>query len=305
MTWSYSRILPKNFHPVTLRQLLQENWSLSRKEVHFLRINRAVLINHQYQPMSTLVHADDVIDLTFHAADFSTPIPSFVPDSAANLKILFETEDLLIADKAAGIKTHANQPDETGSLMNHLAAYLQNTSAHPYNVHRLDQQTSGAILVVKNPALIPVYNQLIKTKIIRRTYLAVTQGRFVNRKGIITLPLGKTCYDQRQRVVNGADARNATTTYQIIAQSLHHSLVEIQLQTGRTHQIRVHLASLGHPIMGDPLYNPSYLAGEHMALHSWKIQFPLPFSQQIKEVVAPLPESFQLMNRKKFDYFAN
>lgn len=298
MKWHYARRLPTNFPSTRLRDLLQKNWFLSRKEVHFLRINRAVFVNHHYLPMNTLVQADDYLELTFDAQDFSTPIPSFVPDSSANLAILFETDDLLIANKAPGIKTHANQPNEIGSLMNHLAAYLQKTPFHPYNVHRLDQQTSGAILVVKNPVLIPIYNRLIKTKVIKRTYLAVVQGQMASHKGKITLPIGTTPFDQRQRVVNGIQALTASTTFKVIKTFAHQTLVQVTLQTGRTHQIRVHLASIGHPIMGDPLYNPTFQAGQRLALHSWQIQFPLPFSTETKTITAPVPVYFNSYGKK-------
>ncbi|MBU7564247.1 RluA family pseudouridine synthase [Pediococcus ethanolidurans] len=296
MNWNYQRMLLSTFQSTNLRNLLQTTWGLSRKEVHFLRINRAVLINGHYQSMNTIVRSGDSINLKFASPDFSTPIPSFLPDSAANLEILFETDDLLIANKASGVKTHANQPNEVGSLMNHLAAYLNNTSAHPYNVHRLDQQTSGAILVVKNPVLIPIYNRFIKNKVVHRTYLAVVQGKFSKLKGQISLPIGKTSFDKRQRVVNGTDAVPAKTSYRVLQMSAHYSLVEIQLQTGRTHQIRVHFASLGHPVVGDPLYNPEYRTGQRLALHSWKISFPLPFSTETKTITAPIPERLQIKN---------
>ncbi|PIO80678.1 RNA pseudouridine synthase [Pediococcus damnosus] len=292
MKWTYTRILPDNFQQTSLRQLLQKNWALSKKEVHFLRTEKNVLVNHHYQPMNTILVPNDQIELTFDSHNFSTPTPSFLPDSTANLQILFETNDLIIANKAAGVKTHSNQPNETGSLMNHLAAYLQNKDGHPYNVHRLDQQTSGAILVVKNPVLIPIYNRFIKTKVVQRTYLAVVQGKFQHAHGTISLPIGETLYDKRQRVVNGTQAAMAVTKFKVLKESDHQSLLEIQLQTGRTHQIRVHFASLGHPVIGDPLYNPQYHPGERLALHSWKIGFPLPFSNQTKCVTAPIPDYF-------------
>lgn len=293
MKWTYKRILSDDFQPTALRQLLQKNWALSKKEVHFLRIDRSVLVNHRYQSMNTVLAPHDQIEMTFDSQNFSTSIPSFLPDSTANLQVLFENNDLLIANKATGVKTHSNQPGETGSLMNHLAAYLQNTDSYPYNVHRLDQQTSGAILVVKNPVLIPIYNRFIKTKVVHRTYLAVVQGKFQHAHGIISLPIGETLADKRKRVVNGTQAAMAVTEFKVLKETDHQSLVEVQLQTGRTHQIRVHFASLGHPIIGDPLYNPQYHSGERLALHSWKIEFPLPFSNETKCVTAPIPDYFQ------------
>lgn len=291
MIWTYHIKLDQSYSAETLRELLQKTWWLSRKVVHFLRTERRVLVNHQYQPVSTIVHEGDLISLSFKESDFSTPLPPFDPDPSQSPEVLFENDDLLVVNKPAGIKTHANQPHELGSMINFLQAYFAKKDANAYNVHRLDQWTSGALLVAKNPVVVPVLSRQISQKLIQRTYLCVVEGHLTNDTGTITLPIGLDPDDQRKRQVNGPNAQPAVTHYQVIRKFSERTLLRVQLATGRTHQIRVHLAALGHPIVGDPLYN-SLADKAPMRLHSWQVKFPLPFSQSWQTVTAPVPDYF-------------
>ena len=291
MTWTYHIKLDQSYSPQTLRELLQKTWWLSRKVVHFLRTERRVLVNQRYQPVSTVVRSGDLISLTFKESDFATPLPPFDPDPSQSPDVLFENDDLLVVNKPAGIKTHANQPHELGSMINFLQAYFAKKDSNAYNVHRLDQWTSGALLVAKNPVVVPILSRQISQKLIQRTYLCMVEGHLKSRSGTITLPIGLDPHDQRKRQINGPGAQPATTHYQVVREFAERSLLRVQLATGRTHQIRVHLAALGHPIVGDPLYN-SLADGAPMRLHSWQVKFPLPFSQSWQTVTAPVPDYF-------------
>lgn len=292
MQWHYSIKLSEQYHPQTIRDLLQKTWLLSRKVVHFLRINERVLINARYRPMNTVVQKGDQIDLTFDTADFTTPAPPFDLDLSKQPDVLFETNDLIVVNKPSGIKTHANQPHELGSMMNILQGYFKNTNFASYNVHRLDQWTSGALLVAKNPVVVPILSRQISQKIIQRTYLCIVEGTFDVANGTIDRSIGFDPLDQRKRQIDGQDALNAITHYRVLENRGQTALVQIQLETGRTHQIRVHMASIGHPVVGDPLYNPQS-TDFPMRLHSWKIKFPLPFNINSKEIDAPIPNYFE------------
>lgn len=292
MQWHYSIQLSKEYQPQSIRDLLQKTWLISRKVVHFLRINQRVLVNGQYHSINTLISAGDQIDLTFESTDFTTPLPPFDPDFTTTPVVLFENDDLIVVNKPAGIKTHANQPHELGSMMNLLQGYFNHTNYNAYNVHRLDQWTSGALLIAKNPVVVPILSREISQKIIQRTYLCIVDGHLKAPHGIIDEPIGLDTLDQRKRKINGEDALAAITHYQVLKTIGQNSLVQVTLETGRTHQIRLHMASIGHPIIGDPLYNPEPNS-QPMRLHSWKIKFPLPFSTDSKEVVASVPEYFQ------------
>ncbi|GEP19951.1 RluA family pseudouridine synthase [Pediococcus argentinicus] len=292
MTEHYHREIPDSFQSISLRELLHDYWLLSTKLIHLLRINQRVLVNNSYQPMNTMIKSHDQVDLFFEDSDADTPDPPFLPDSTVVPEILFENVDYLVANKPSGIKTHANRPDELGSLMNGLAAYLNDKSGKPYNVHRLDQQTSGAILVSKKKILVPIFNRLIFTKKIKRIYMAWVDGNFSNDSGVINQPIGLDPDDKRKRMINGTKAVSAITHYQVIKRTANKTLVQLVLETGRTHQIRVHLAGIGHPILGDPLYNPVETSSR-MMLHSYQIKVIEPFSDQEHWYTAPLPAEFE------------
>lgn len=296
MQWHYAIRLSSLYQPQSLRELLQRTWLLSRKIVHFLRINERVLVNGKYVPISTIVQGGDLIELNFESSDFDTPLPPFDPDFTQAPIILYENSDLMVVNKPTGVKTHANQPHELGSMMNFLQAYFKDTENEAYNVHRLDQFTSGALLVAKNPVVVPILNRQISTKVINRTYLCVVSGHLEQSKGTINVPIGFDPDDKRKRQINGLNPLSAITHYQVLAQYENSSLIQVDLETGRTHQIRVHLSYLGHPIIGDPLYNLDNTQ-QPMLLHSWKIRFPLPFNLETIEVTAPIPDYFNFLTK--------
>ena len=299
-SWSYQILLDESYDSQSIRNLLQKEWLIPRRVVHFLRIKKHVLVNGSYHSINTQVKDGDKINLVFDESDFNTPIPPFKPDNSIKPDILFENDDLLVVNKPSGIKTHANQPGELGSMMNFLQGYYENQVYNAYNIHRLDQFTSGALLVAKNPVVIPILSREISQKIIKRTYLCVVSGIVTPANGTISLPIGLDSTDQRKRKINGINAQRAITHFKVLKHLPEsQTLLQIQLETGRTHQIRVHLAHLGYPIVGDPLYNLNDSNGP-MLLHSAKIVFPLPFSHIKKEINAPLPNYFPT-NKKSSD----
>ncbi|MFD1317824.1 RluA family pseudouridine synthase [Loigolactobacillus zhaoyuanensis] len=271
-----------------LKQYLRGDLLVPKTIYHELRIHRAVTINGAYQSVHTCVQTGDDVLLTFYDRDFSTPQPQYQGGDASQVHVLYENDDLLMVDKPIGIKTHPNRPDEQDSLMNHVAAYLQ---APAYVVHRLDRDTSGVIVVAKNPVVLPILNRLIGSKQITRQYRAWVHGH-LPASGTISLPIGRDPLDKRKRQVDGPNALAAITHYRVLQQTATKSLLAIQLETGRTHQIRVHFSYLGHPLVGDVLYDPQAAAYPRLFLHSAKMRLLLPFSLTPVEVTAPLPASF-------------
>ena len=270
-----------------LRSLLQRTWLIPKRLVHYLRIRRNVVVNNQYHPMNHVVQPGDVIQMTFQGDEFRTPTANqYVPTLHSQLGILFENRDLLVVNKPRGQKTHPNDDGETGTLMNDAAGYL---GGQAYMVHRIDKQTSGAIIIAKNPVVVPVLDRLIAAGKIHREYLAVVDG-FLQGAGQWQWPIGDDPSDPWRRKVDGKGAQRAVTHYQTIVANHDHSLVCLRLETGRTHQLRVHLAHSGHPIVGDPIYNPSSPLG--MLLHAAHQQLIVPFSMQNMVIDAPLPDYF-------------
>lgn len=273
-----------------LRELLQRKWLLPRRLVHFLRIRHQVLVNGEYLPVNTKVDSGDVVQLNFTGDEFRTSESNYIPEQDPQVDVLWENRDLLVVNKPAGQKTHPNQPLETGTLMNHVAGFLRGTGNAAYMVHRIDQETSGALIVAKNPVVVPILDRYISLGEIHRQYLAVVNGKFTHPQGVFTWPIGRNPTDKRKRMVNGANSQPAVTEYEVIGEDSNLSLVKLKLHTGRTHQIRVHLAHSGHPIVGDPLYNND--GQERMLLHGVFQKIVVPFKLNIIQIFAPVPDYF-------------
>lgn len=289
-SWSYTRVLPENFTPRPLRQLLTD-WLLPSHLVHDLRINQRVLVNGVYRSMNERVAGGDTLRLTFKPEDFKEPFPDVDPDSAATVSVVYETADLLIVNKTRGSKTHPNQPGERGTTLNHVAAYLGPNEPGPYILSRLDQETTGALMMTKTPAVVPIMVRNIAEKRVQRTYLAWVHGN-LSGTGTFTGPIGRDLTDKRKRQVDGDHAQPAVTHYTAVDHQPGATLVRLWLETGRTHQLRVHLAHSGHPLVGDPLYGPGDPC--QLRLHCWQLAFPQPFTLGDKRttVTAPIPSDF-------------
>lgn len=288
--WKIEEHLPENQTRCSLRTLLHDQWLLPNRYVHFLRRRHHVLLNGRYAYMNTAVAAGDRVTLAFNGDEFRTPAANdYRPTCEPQVRVLFENRDLVVVNKPQGQKSHPNYHGETWTLMNDVAGYLTAKDCGAFMVHRLDQETSGAMIIAKNPVVVPVLNRLISSGQIHRRYLAVVAGNLTGR-GKFTEPLGKDPRDVRKYCVAGENAKPAQTNYQVLASRHNRTLVLLQLATGRTHQLRVHLAYHGHPIIGDPLYGRD--GSPRMLLHGATQELVLPFSFKRIQVTAPLPSYF-------------
>lgn len=290
MNWSYTIPFPQSLTPRPLRALLR-TWWLPSHLIHSLRIAKRVTVNGHYRPMNQLVGPGDVVALTFIPADFAHPFPNVSPDSAATVSVLYETADLLVINKTRGSKTHPNQPGEVGTTLNHVAAYLGTKQPGPYILSRLDQETTGALLMTKTPSVVAIMVRHITEKRVQRTYLAWVHGTLTGT-GTFTAPIGQDPTDKRKRRVDGPHAQTAITHYTVVRHRANATLVKLWLETGRTHQLRVHLAHSGHALIGDPLYGP--VTKTRLRLHCWQLTFPQPFTTDETRitVTAPVPADF-------------
>ncbi len=277
----YSITLPTFQKTMTLRELLETEWLVPRKVRHFLRTRKNVWCNHQSIKFHEMVHANDIITLRIEEDDYNYQIVK--AGSKENIEVLYEDEHLIVVNKATGVKTHPNQPDETNTLLNDLSAYLGEKDEQPYVVHRLDKETSGAILFAKNPLVLPILGRLLEQKKIYRNYQAIVWGK-LKQDCTIDKKIGRDRHDKRKRIINERQGKTAITYVKVHQVHKQTSEVYCSLATGRTHQIRVHLASMGHPVVGDPLYQNK--KEKRLALHAYKIKFLHPFTQEQIEVIA-------------------
>jgi len=215
---------------------------------------------------------------------------------AIALTVVHEDEDLLVIDKPAGLVVHPGSGNWAGTMLNALLHHAPGSAGLPRGgiVHRLDKDTSGLLVVAKSePAQLALVRQL-QARTVKRTYLALARGK-VAAAGKVDAPVGRHPV-HRTRMAVVAGGKPAVTRFRVRERFAAHTLLECELETGRTHQIRVHLASIGHPLEGDPVYagrGPRLL--ERQALHAWKLAFAHPRDGTAASFESPLPADFRAL----------
>jgi 23S rRNA pseudouridine1911/1915/1917 synthase len=215
------------------------------------------------------------------------------------LDILYEDDQLLILNKPTGLVVHPAPGHPDGTLVNALLAHCPNLPGiggvqRPGIVHRLDKDTTGAIAIAKTDLAYRHLQAQLQAKTARREYLGVVYGTPKTGSGTINLPIGRHPQDRKKMAIVPIEqgGRTAITHWEIRERLHNYTLIHFQLETGRTHQIRVHSAKIGHPIVGDPVYGPGRSVGVNLpgqALHAWRLRLQHPASQDWLEVTAPLP----------------
>ena len=241
------------------------------------------------------VAAGDVIHVRVPAAEKIDAAPEAIP-----LQILFEDDDLLVLDKAAGMVVHPGAGNPTHTLVNALLSHCRTLSGiggkeRPGIVHRLDKETSGCLVVAKNDAAHRELSRQFAARTMKKVYLALVAGRLKKTSGTIDAPIARhPVHRQRMSIAQTTRGRSALTEYRVVRSGSDISLVECTLHSGRTHQIRVHLHHLGHPLLGDKLYAPKHAkAFPRQMLHAWKLGFSHPRSGEWREFEAPIPRDFE------------
>ena len=228
--------------------------------------------------------------------EFDAPVASasgLVPEEM-ELAVPYEDEHLLVVDKPAGLVVHPAAGHAEGTLVHGLLAYDVEGGEEPDRpgiVHRLDRDTSGLLVVARSPEAHRRLQRLVQQRALTREYLALVVGRPRSRRGTVEAPVGRDRHDPLRHSLDTDSPRNAVTHFEVEELLPRHSLLRVTLETGRTHQIRVHLAAIELPVAGDPLYGrPGELGLERQFLHAARLAFTHPFTGEPVDVSSPLPD---------------
>lgn len=231
--------------------------------------------------------------------------PDILPEEIP-LEILYEDQDLLVVNKPKGMVVHPSAGHYSGTLVNALMYHCKdqlsgiNGILRPGIVHRIDMDTTGSLVVCKNDMAHSAIAEQLKLHSITRKYRAIVHGILNEDEGMINAPIGRHPIDRKKMAVNKKNGKTAVTHYRVLKRYRQFTYIECELETGRTHQIRVHMSSVGHPILGDTVYGPSKcpyrLQGQ--TLHAQTIGFLHPRTGAYMEFQAPLPDYFEDLLRK-------
>jgi 23S rRNA pseudouridine1911/1915/1917 synthase len=265
---------------------------LSRSQIKHLIENGKVTVNAQSAKVSQKLNAGDTVSILLPSPEVPSPSDESIP-----LDIVYEDNDLMVINKPAGLTVHPAPGHPANTLVNSLIAY--NTALvqvgdplRPGIVHRLDKDTSGLLLIAKTTdAQQDLINQF-KAHTIRKGYLVLVKGKLVPTDGIIEAPIGRDPHN-RKRMAVVSESKQARTRYHVIQYLDDYTLLEVTTETGRTHQIRVHLSAIGFPVAGDRVYGVKSVHFNRQFVHAYKLEFHLPSSGDYKEFTCELPADLE------------
>ncbi|MGI6392574.1 MAG: RluA family pseudouridine synthase [Candidatus Izemoplasmatales bacterium] len=271
---------------------------LSRTTVQKMLAANLVLVNGDIVKASYKVKNGDLIEFNELPLSEQDILPEAIP-----LDIIYEDNDLVVVNKPSGMVVHPAPGHYRGTLVNALLYHFQSLSASSGNlrpgiIHRIDKDTSGVLMVAKTDFAHQALQNELKDKKTKRIYKALVEGVILNQAGVIEAPIGRDKQDRKKMAVTDT-GKPAVTHFHVIARFQNHTFVECRLETGRTHQIRVHMTYIGHPLLGDHVYGKKKSEfGFGQYLHAETIGFTHPVSGKWMEYTAPLPEEFsRMLNR--------
>lgn len=305
--------------PVTIKGFLKSKGYSTQNLKILKQYSDGILLDEEPSHLNAPLRLGSVLTIRIRETSSSEKIlPVPLP-----LNVVYEDEDLLVINKPAGMPIHPSQSNYDNTMANALANYYQQ-KGEPFVfrcIGRLDRDTSGLTVIAKHfvsagilgglvaqkalsvsredPSSPPVSESRFKknctpfSKGFTREYLAIVRGSVTPAEGTITAPLGRKPGSVIERCVDYENGESAVTHYRVMEEKNGYSLISLILETGRTHQIRIHLKHIGHPLIGDYLYNPDYEVMTRQALHSHRLSFPHPMTGELMEFIAPLPEDMQ------------
>ena len=266
---------------------------LSRTRIKELIKSKNILINNHLEKVSYKVNLEDQIKVTVPPKEPLNVKPENIP-----LDIIYEDNDVIVVNKPQGIVVHPAAGHTDHTLVNALLYHTRDLASSPEGfrpgiVHRIDKDTSGLLMIAKNAKARESLEHQLATKTNKRLYLAIVHGNFGEESGTIDAPIGRNPHDRKKMGVVET-GKEAITHFKVLEQFKNYSLIQCQLETGRTHPIRVHLSYIGHPVAGDPLYGPrKTLNGNGQFLHAQVLGFKHPSSGKWLEFEIDPPKIFK------------
>ena len=277
---------------IRLDKFLSENTDYSRSLIAKMIDNELILVNNMLAKVSYKVKENDEIEIL---GDLN--VEQNIEPVKMNLDIIFEDEHLMVINKPSGLVVHPGSGNYDNTLVNGLLYYTKNLSdinsnIRPGIVHRLDKDTSGLMIVAKTNKAHELLAEGFKNKTIKREYIALIDGVFKHNKAIIDAPIGRDPKNRQRMTVINENSKDAITNLTVLKRFKEHTLINLLLETGRTHQIRVHLNYIGYPVHNDPLYgiNSKNTTDFAQFLHSYKLAFIHPITNEPLQFEIPLPE---------------
>lgn len=285
-------LIDEKFENLSIQHFF-ENYHLSKKHIHELRMSKAVFLNNEpiFQNFHTLLKDNDKLSFPFFIDEEIDFIAQDIP-----LDIVYEDDFILVINKQANIEVHPDSKVGLNTVVNAVSYYYQQTKQNHRirYIHRLDKDTTGIIVFVKQYFVHNLYDYLLSQKLIKRYYKAICENNPKKQTGIILAPIAKDRHHSLKRIVSKTGSF-AKTKYRVLQTIDNQSFLDIEIFTGRTHQIRVHLASINCPIVGDPLYGIVSEKINRQALHAYKIKLIHPITLEPFTLNIPLPKDMVLL----------
>ena len=284
--------LKVNVSDERIDKYLAENTEYSRSLIIKMLKNEKILVNDKVVKPSYKLSINDEIEITAEYHEESTIEPQEMP-----INIVYEDDDIMVINKDSGVVVHPGSGNHDHTLANGLLYYTNNLSnvdeTRPGIVHRLDKDTSGLMLVAKSNKAHEILTEEFKQHHVKRTYLALICGEFPHNEATIDAPIGRDPKNRQKMAVVDKNSKNAITHLKVLKRYKNYTLIQLNLDTGRTHQIRVHMSYIGYPVFNDPLYNPKKATNFGQFLHSSIIDFEHPITKEKMHFEAELPKIFQ------------
>ena len=285
MQRNFTYTITEEFHNCTISSFLKAQGYPHAVMVHLKKTPESILLNGRWEYVNTMMHTGDILEIKLIETDSSEKIPPVY----APFSIVYEDEDILVIDKPANMPIHPSLNHYENTLANAVCYYFAKQGI-PYTfrcVNRLDKNTTGLTIVAKHMLSSAILSQDVAVKSIQREYLAIVAGETAD-SGTIDAPICRKDASTIERQIDYEHGERAVTHYRKIGTKNGYTLVSLVLETGRTHQIRVHMSSIGHPLIGDFLYNSESTELPRQALHSHKLTFTHPITKKPMIFEAPM-----------------